>query len=240
MAANKKILLHLGKKDVAFEVVKHRKVFTAYDLAQTVGEELDKIAKALLVKVELPDVKKKDQRHYVVIVPASYHLDLAKIKKQLKATKVEIAPERVMKKLGIEPGAISPFGSVRGLGVAVDKSLLKGKEMIVGAESFTESIRLKVKDFIKAEEEAVIGLFGKDNKMKSKRKKIAQQEAKRVAKKPVKKKASAKKPAKKKTAAKKPVKKAPAKKAPVKKLAKKVAKKAAPKRKSVKKATKRK
>ena len=83
MSANKKILVHLGKKNVKFDVVKHKKVYTAYDLAQTLGTELDKIAKTILVRVELPGLKKKEARHYVVVVPASYYVDLAKLKKQL-------------------------------------------------------------------------------------------------------------------------------------------------------------
>ncbi len=165
MSANKKITVHLGKKNVKFEVVKHKKVYTAYDLAQTLGTDLDKIAKTLLVKAEIPTLKKKESRYYVVVLPASYYVEFAKLKKLLKAAKVQMAPEHVMKKLGIEPGALSPFGSLRGLGVVVDKTLLKTKDAIVGAESFTESLRMKMKDILKAES-ATVGTIGKKNKMK--------------------------------------------------------------------------
>jgi prolyl-tRNA editing enzyme YbaK/EbsC (Cys-tRNA(Pro) deacylase) len=238
MSANKKILVHLGQKQVAFEVVKHRKVFTGYDLAQTLGVELGKIAKSLLVRVELPEMKKKDAKHYLVVVPSSYNLDLPKIKQALKAVSVEIAPEKVLKQLGIEPGATSPFGSVRGLGVMVDKTLLAAKEILVGAESFTESLRMRAKDIVKAEAEAMVGVFGKDNKMAARQKAVAKQEAARAkqakterskahkaavkqaaaqkaARKPVAKKSSAKKPDAKKTS----TKKAPAKKATAKRPA---------------------
>jgi prolyl-tRNA editing enzyme YbaK/EbsC (Cys-tRNA(Pro) deacylase) len=169
MSASKKIVLHLGKKKVKFDVVKHKKVYTAYDLAQTLGTELDKIAKTLLVKVEFPAVQKKKPAYYAVVVPASYYVDLGKLKKTLKAAKVQMAPEKVMKKLGIEPGALSPFGSLRGLSVALDKGLLKAKEAIVGAESFTESLRMKVKD-LAAMEQPVLGSFGKKNAMKLQKK----------------------------------------------------------------------
>jgi prolyl-tRNA editing enzyme YbaK/EbsC (Cys-tRNA(Pro) deacylase) len=165
MSASKKITVHLGKKNVKFEVVKHRKVYTAYDLAQTLGTELDKVAKTLLVRAELPSLKKKDERHYVVVVPASYYLDLGKLKKTLGAKKIELVFEKGMKKFGIQPGALSPFGSLRGFGVVVDKGLLKTKEAIVGAESFTESLRMKVKDLVAAES-PLIGVIGKKNKMK--------------------------------------------------------------------------
>jgi len=163
--ASKKIILHLGKKNVKFEVVKHKKVYTAYDLAQTVGTELDKVAKTLLVKAELPALKKTESRHYVVIVPASYYVELGKLKKLLNAKKIELVMERGMKKLDIEPGALTPFGSMRGFGTVMDKALLKTKEALVGAESFTEHLRMKVKDLV-AVEAPVVGSFGKKNKMK--------------------------------------------------------------------------
>ena len=59
MAVSKKVLSYLDGKKISYEIVPHKKVFTAYDLAQTLGEELNKIAKTLLVKVELPQLKKK-------------------------------------------------------------------------------------------------------------------------------------------------------------------------------------
>ncbi len=181
MAISKKIKLHLGKKNVKFDVVEHKKVFTAYDLAQTLGEKLENIAKTLLVEVELPEVKKKGKNYFVVVVPASYRVELNNVKKALKATKVSLAPEKVMAKLGIEPGALSPFGSLRGLGVVLDKTLLKTKQAIVGAESFTESLRMKVKDLVKAEA-PVVGSIGKRSDLKLQKKSAAK-------KKPAKKKA---------------------------------------------------
>ena len=163
--ASKKIILHLGKKNVKFDVVKHKKVYTAYDLAQTMKTDLDKVAKTLLVKAELPAIKKTEARHYVVVVPASYYVELGKLKKLLNAKKIELVMEKGMKKLNIEPGALTPFGSLRGFGTVLDKALIKTKEAFIGAESFTEHLRMKVKDFV-AVEAPVIGSFGKKNKMK--------------------------------------------------------------------------
>ncbi|HCC22225.1 TPA: hypothetical protein DEP86_02390, partial [Candidatus Uhrbacteria bacterium] len=92
-------------------------------------------------------------------------VDLQKVKRVLKATKVEIAPEKVFKKLGLEPGAVSPFGSLRKFGVLVDSGLLKTKQALVGAESFTESLRLKAKDLIDLEQ-ALVAIVGRKNKLK--------------------------------------------------------------------------
>jgi prolyl-tRNA editing enzyme YbaK/EbsC (Cys-tRNA(Pro) deacylase) len=203
MATSKKVTKHLEKKRIKFEVVPHKKVFTAYDLAQTLGEKLENIAKSLLVKVEIPEVKKKGGHYYVVVVPASYNVDFKKLKKALKAKKAEIAPERVMKKLGIEPGATSPFGSMRDLGVVVDKGLLKVKKAIVGAESFTESVRIKVKDLVDSEE-SLVAVIGKKNTLKLQKQGGKKKRKKRPAKKSgAKKKTAGRKPAKRKPATKK-------------------------------------
>ena len=209
--AAKKITVHLGKHNVQFEVVKHRKVYTAYDLAQTMGEKLENVAKTLLVRVELPSVSKKpESKYYTVVLPASYSVDLGKLKKALGAKKLELVLEKGMLKIGMEPGALTPFGSVRGFATVVDKALLKSKQALMGAESFTEHLRLNVKDFVKAEQPLVVS-FGKKNSLKlqvkpgklAKKKGGMQRPAKKAPKKAVKKPATKKAAQKKKAAPKK-------------------------------------
>ena len=162
---SQQVLLHLGQKKISFEVVPHKKVFTAYDLAQTLGEKLDNIAKTLLVEVELPKVEKAGKRNYVVVLPASYRVNLQKLKQAVKASKVTLATEQMMAKLGIKPGALTPFGSLRQLGVVIDKNLVKAKKVLVGAESFTESLRVTVKDLAKAED-AIVAAIGDRSQLK--------------------------------------------------------------------------
>lgn len=144
MAIPKKLLSHLDKNKIKYEILKHRTVFTAYDLAQTMKRKMQEIAKTLLVKA--------DKKYYLVVIPAHYKLDFGKVKKMLKAKKVDIAKEKEMKtKYNVKPGAMTAFGTIHKAEVLVDKTLLKAKEMIFSAGSFTESLRLKVKDFIKVE-----------------------------------------------------------------------------------------
>jgi Ala-tRNA(Pro) deacylase len=164
MSVPKKILSYLEKQGVKFEVVPHKKVYTAYDLAQTLGEKLEKIAKTLLIQAEIPQIKKTAKKNYLVVIPASYRANLEKIKKALKAKSVSIAPEKMITKLDIKPGALSPFGKMRDLEVLLDKALLKAKDIIVGAESFTESLRMKVKDLHKIED-ALVSALGDKVKM---------------------------------------------------------------------------
>ncbi|MCH7492695.1 YbaK/EbsC family protein [Patescibacteria group bacterium] len=154
MAIPKRILNHLDKNKIKYEIVEHRKVFTAYDLAQTLKHKLQEIAKTLLVKA--------DKEYYLVVIPAHFKLDLTKLKKLLKVKKIQIAKEGEMKKkFNVKPGAITPFGTIHKAAVVIDRTLLNAKEALFGAGSYTESIRMKVKDFIKLEEDAQVGSVGK-------------------------------------------------------------------------------
>lgn len=164
MAVAKPLLKYLDKAEIKYEIVPHKKVYTAYDLAQTLGEKLDGIAKTLLVKVELPSVKGKG-KHYILVIPASYRANFQKIKKQLKAKKVEMAMEKTLKKLRLNPGAITPFGGYHKLEVLMDKALLKTQKALVSAGAHTEALRVKVKD-LRDIEGMTLGQFGDKAKLK--------------------------------------------------------------------------
>ena len=175
MPISKKILKHLEKNKVSYTIVPHKKVYTAYDLAGTLKEDLKKIAKTLLVKA--------DKSYYLVVVPARYQLDFGKIKKGLKAKKVEIVAEQAMLKIlksGV--GAITPFGSLEDIQVLLDKTFFKVKEMIVGAGTFTDSLKIKVKDFLKVEEPLLlsIGVLKKVKKVKKQIKKVVKKPVKKL------------------------------------------------------------
>lgn len=153
MPIPKKILDYLDKNKIKYEILKHKTVYTAYDLANTLKKKLSEIAKTLVVKT--------DKEYYLVVVPAHYRLDLGKLKKVLKAKKIEIARENVMQKVfKVKPGAITPFGTIHKVGVVIDQALVKTQNVIMGAGSFTESLHLKIKDFLKLEE-PIKGSFGK-------------------------------------------------------------------------------
>ena len=164
MAVAKPLIKYLDKGGIKYEVVPHKKVYTAYDLAQTLGHGLDTIAKTLLVKVELPTAK-KEGKYFILVLPASYRANFNKIKKALKAKKVEMAAEKAMKKLKLQPGAITPFGAYHKLEILLDKTLLKTKKALVRAGSYTESLRVKVKD-LHQKEGATLGQFGDKAKIK--------------------------------------------------------------------------
>ena len=153
MPIPKKTPNYLDKNKIKYEVVEHKTVFTAYDLAQTLKMKLPEIAKTLLVKI--------DSGLALAVLPASAKLDFNKLKKLAKAKKVGLPKENLMKtKLKIKPGAITPFGKLHKLPVYFDTALKRQTKILVGSGSFEESIKLTPASLIKLEE-PTIGSFSK-------------------------------------------------------------------------------
>lgn len=143
---------YLKQRQVEHQVVPHRKVFTAYDLGQTLRVKLEEIAKTLLVKA--------DKQYHLVVLRASDRLDLKKLQKLLVAKKVTIAREQDMaREMKVKPGALTPFGGSHKLPVVVERGLLKAQRALFGSGSFEHAIKMKVKDFLKIES-PTLGSFG--------------------------------------------------------------------------------
>lgn len=142
-----KLQKHLAANKVVYDVVPHKTVFTVYDLAQTTKVKLNTIIKTLLVKA--------DKDYVLAVVPAHKRLDLVALKKHLQAKVVSLAKEKDMvTKFKVKPGAMTPFGSMYKVAVVMDKSLLKAEKVLMSAGSFTESLRVKIKQYVKAEQPA--------------------------------------------------------------------------------------
>ncbi|MFA6422246.1 MAG: YbaK/EbsC family protein [Candidatus Buchananbacteria bacterium] len=217
MSISQKLKDYLSKSKFDYEEIAHKTVYTAYDAAQTLKKNLKEIAKNLLIQA--------DKTFVLVIIPADKKLHLEKLKKALGAKKISIPKEQLMVKiLKIKPGALSSFGGLHKLETVVDKTMLQTQKAVMSAGSFTDSILMKVKDFVQLEEAkladiAMTGGYKIPKSVKKQMKKVKASVAKKGAKKAVKK--PAQKVAKKalKKAVKKTVKK------PVKKTVKKAIKK---------------
>lgn len=136
---------YLKKSGTDFEEVVHKTVYTAYDAAQTLKKELKEVAKNLLVQA--------DKTFALVIVPADKRIDLNKLKKALGAKKVSIPKEEVMLKVfKVKPGVVSSFGKLHQVETWLDKAMLKTKKVVFSTGSATNSVLMKVKDFVQLEE----------------------------------------------------------------------------------------
>lgn len=153
MAIPKKILSYLDRVKAVYKPVRHKTVYTAYDAAQTLGAKLGEIAKTLVVRA--------DKFYLLAVLPASRNLDLGKLKKLVRAKKIEIAKENVMKKIfKVKPGAVTPFGEIYKIPVYVDRAMMRAKKVIAGAGTHEDSVVMSAKNFLKVSR-GVIGNFGK-------------------------------------------------------------------------------
>lgn len=142
MPIPKNVEKFLAEHKASYDVVTHRIVYTAYDLAATLKHDLAAIGKTLLIKT--------DNGFVLVLLPANRRLDLNKLKKALGAKKLSIVSEKEMiQKLKVKAGGLTSFGPLHGAGVFVDAALAKTAKIFVSAGSFTDHVRMKAKDFVK-------------------------------------------------------------------------------------------
>jgi len=141
IAKNLEKLLKTNK--IKYEVVEHRKVYTAFDAAQTQDIKETEVAKAVLLKGK--------KTMYLAVLPASNNCDFKALAK-LVDDKVSIAKEKdINQKLKTKVGLIAPFGTLFKIPVVLDKKLLKNKKINLPAGSYTESIKISIKDYLKLE-----------------------------------------------------------------------------------------
>jgi|FLOH01.1.fsa_nt_gi prolyl-tRNA editing enzyme YbaK/EbsC (Cys-tRNA(Pro) deacylase) len=169
MPIKKTLIKKLDDLGVKYDIVSHRKVFTAYDAAQTMKKKVDEIVKSLLVKA--------GGTYYLIHVPASKNIDLKKLATTLDVKKVTFPSEKVVTNaLKIKPGSLTAFGFAHKVQTVVDKSLTKAKKVIFSSGSLTESIEMNIKEFLKTDE-IKLGSFAVAKKLP----KISARNAKRSA-----------------------------------------------------------
>lgn len=141
----------LKQNKIKYEIVEHKKVYTAFDAAETQHIKESEVAKAVLLKGK--------KNLYLAVLPASNNCDFKALSK-LAEDKLSMAKERdINQKLKTKIGLIAPFGSLYKLPIFMDKKLLKNNKLNLPAGSYTESVVLATKDYLKLEK-PVQGSFG--------------------------------------------------------------------------------
>jgi Ala-tRNA(Pro) deacylase len=175
MPISKKLIKKLDDLSVKYEIIAHRKVYTAYDAAQTTKRKLEQIVKSLMVKA--------GGTYYLIHVPANKNINLDKLAKILDVKKVTIPNEKqITKALKIKPGSLTSFGFMHKVETVIDKNLMKVKKAVFSSGSLTESIEMPVKEFAKLTDNYIDGVFTIAKKIK--KQKVVKRKKKNVKKKP--------------------------------------------------------
>ncbi len=194
MDNNLKKLLEANKSN--YKLLTHRKVYTAFNAAETQHMDNRQIVKVVLAKLSKPSAHlikaggPAELNFIFVAVPAGRRVDLKKvakaindhqsksykqliksaantkkvqndagagnklkarikIKKPLKITAKLASEKDIEKHLKTKVGLLHPFSHLFGLPILVDNKLAKNKKLIVSAGSYTESLEISSKDFLK-------------------------------------------------------------------------------------------
>lgn len=105
MEARSKVYRHLEEMGISYKVSEHPPVYTIEEMEKL---ELDRIG-GIVKNLFLRDAKGK--RHFLVLLRQDKKADLKALQGLIGSTPLRFAsPERLEKYLGLEKGAVSPFG----------------------------------------------------------------------------------------------------------------------------------
>ena len=141
MTVLKRLKEYLEKNQVSFEVGYHQRVYTAQEIAASEHVRGRELAKVVMVKA--------DGKMVMLVLPASFRVDMEKLKGILKSKKVEKAKEEEFQDLfaDCEVGAMPPFGNLYNLDVWVDQVLTEDKDIVFNAGSHVETLKIKYSDY---------------------------------------------------------------------------------------------
>lgn len=146
----RKLKEFLDAHKVKYVTITHSTAYTAQEIASMVHIKGQELAKTVIVRI--------DDQMAMVVLPASYYVDLSALKAAAGAKSVVLATEAEFrgKFPECETGAMPPFGNLYEMPVLVERSLTRDKEIAFNAGTHNELIRLSYEDFARLVEPKVI------------------------------------------------------------------------------------
>ncbi len=126
----------LDSHRIKYMVISHSLAYTAQGVAALAHVSGKKLAKTVIVKI--------DGVLAMVVIPASFHVDLDRLRKLTGAQSVEVASELEFKDAfpDCETGAMPPFGNLYDMPVYADETLAENEEITFTAGSHRELVRM--------------------------------------------------------------------------------------------------
>ena len=133
----------LNERTVPFEVIHHRRDYTAQEAAADTHTPGKAFAKTVILNM--------DNRFCMVVLPAHHSIDFEKAKRSLGAKDVRLATENEVAKLcpDCEVGAMPPFGMMYDMPVYVSPPVLDNPYITFNAGTHEDAIRIPMRDFEK-------------------------------------------------------------------------------------------
>ncbi len=152
MYGKQEIKTFLEEKDISFEWVEHKAVYTIEEMEELGLENMNEIAKNLFLRDQ------KGKRHFLIVIRADKQADLKELGEKLGGVRLSFASEeRLEKHLGLKKGAVTPFGVLNDENCAVevyfDEDFCKMERIGVHPNDNTASVYLSPKDLLHIIEE---------------------------------------------------------------------------------------
>ena len=142
MALNERLGRLLKEERIPYQVLPHREVFTAREVAAESHVTQRQMAKVVALEEHGRDP-------LMVVLPAACRLDLTALKHAAGRHRLSLVREEEMPRLfpDCKTGAMSPFGNLYGLPVYVDDCFPRGGDIVFQAGNHDEVVRMAYTDF---------------------------------------------------------------------------------------------
>lgn len=126
----------LDSHRIKYMVISHSLAYTAQGVAALAHVSGKKLAKTVIVKL--------DGALAMAVIPASFHVDLDRLRMLTGAQSVEVATELEFKDAfpDCETGAMPPFGNLYDMPVYADENLAANEEITFTAGTHRELVRM--------------------------------------------------------------------------------------------------
>ena len=134
---------------MAYRSLHHEPTLTSEDAARARGEDIRIGGKALLLKVS--------ENFGVFVLSAALRIDSQAIRNHFGVKKIRFASVEELQNLtGLVPGSVPPFGEpILPFKLYVDPSIANNKHIAFNAGSLTDSLILRVEDYLKISHPAI-------------------------------------------------------------------------------------
>ena len=147
MFGKQEVKTYLEEKNISFEWVEHKAVYTIEEMEELGLEDMQEIAKNLFLRDQ------KGKRHFLVVIRADKQANLKELGEKLGAGKLSFASEeRLEKYMKLKKGAVTPLGILNDEACAVevyfDKDFVEAERIGVHPNDNTASVYLKTEDLL--------------------------------------------------------------------------------------------
>ena len=132
---------YLREQLIEFQMQHHPLAYTAQEVAASEHVPGKELAKTVIART--------DDRLVMTVLPATRHVQLAKLAAALGTGQARLAEEREFGASfpDCEVGAMPPFGNLYGVPVYVDRSLTADESIVFRAGTHTDTMRIAYADF---------------------------------------------------------------------------------------------